>query len=220
MLPLLMGTLLSSEFFCRPTLTVARELLGKFLVREHRGEVRAVMITEVEAYDGPNDKACHAHRGHTPRNDMLFRPGGCFYIYFVYGMHWMLNVVTGAEGYPAAVLIRGAGEWDGPGKLTKALKIGGALNGANIERRSHLWIEDRGVCVPREGIQRTRRIGVDYARGWAQKPYRFVIDSRERYTPPHATRRRQTASSGFSPASPARGALTHRAGSDARDTGA
>ena len=110
---------LHEDFFCRDTLIVAEELLGKFLVRKTPDGILAGMITEVEAYDGPLDKACHAHRGKTPRNAPMFGPGGFFYVYFVYGMHWMLNVVTGEAGDPAAVLIRGIQGWDGPGKLTK-----------------------------------------------------------------------------------------------------
>lgn len=178
----LMGTRLSSEFFCRPTLTVARELLGKFLVRDHRGVVRALMITEVEAYDGPRDKACHAHRGKTPRNTPMFGPGGFFYIYVVYGMHWMLNVVTGSEGYPAAVLIRGAGDVNGPGKLTKTLSISKTLNAKKIGKESGLWVEDRGILPPEGSVKRTPRIGVAYAAEWAPKPYRFVLDHKTLYT--------------------------------------
>ena len=176
MLPSLMRVLLSSEFFCRPTLTVARELLGKFLVREYQGKEHALIITEVEAYDGQRDKACHAHRGRTLRNAPMFGPSGFFYVYFVYGMHWMLNIVTGEEQYPAAVLIRGAGEWNGPGKLTRALHIDRSLNGEKMGKENGLWIEDRGMIIPHGAIERSQRIGVAYAEEWAKKPYRFVLD--------------------------------------------
>ncbi|MDP2598558.1 MAG: DNA-3-methyladenine glycosylase [Candidatus Liptonbacteria bacterium] len=106
--------ILSRGFFNRPTLKVAKQLLGKYLVcrilsshNDARGRRIALMITEVEAYDGPRDMASHASRGETPRNKPMFGEAGNFYVYFTYGIHWMLNVVTGKKGYPAAVLIRG-----------------------------------------------------------------------------------------------------------------
>lgn len=165
-------TILPQSFFKRPVLTVAEELLGMHLVCAH-GEG---MITEVEAYDGPEDKACHAHKGMTNRTAVMFGPAGCWYVYLVYGVYRMLNIVTGEEGYPAAVLIRGAGEWNGPGKLTRALSIGQDFNGTRATRESGLWIENRGTEVPPHRIRRTPRIGVDYAGEWAEKPYRFVIE--------------------------------------------
>lgn len=165
---------LTHSFFDRPVVAVARDLLGKFLVRRIRGRAVAVMITETEAYDGPRDRACHAHRGRTPCNAPMFGPAGHWYVYFVYGMHWMLNVVTGESGYPAAVLIRGAGDWGGPGKVTKALAIDGGFSGKAADGESGLWIEDRGVVVDRKNIRAAPRIGVDYAGAWARKPWRFV----------------------------------------------
>ncbi|ALM09885.1 MAG TPA: 3-methyladenine DNA glycosylase [Candidatus Peribacter riflensis] len=178
-----MARALPFSFFDRPALTVARSLLGKFLVRRRGRKTVAAMITEVEAYDGPLDKACHAHRGQTRRNAVMFGPAGHWYVYFVYGMHWMLNVVTGPVDYPAAVLIRGVGEsfdatqgtWNGPGKLTKALGINGLLNGRQADKTSGLWIEDRGIEVRASSIRRMPRIGVAYAKEWAKRPYRFVL---------------------------------------------
>lgn len=172
-----MSRVLSPSFFRRSVVTVARDLLGKFLVRRISGREIAVMITETEAYDGSQDRACHAHRGRTPRNAPMFGPARCWYVYFVYGMHWMLNVVTGESGYPAAVLIRGAGEWEGPGKLTKALQIDGAWSGKVAEEKSDLWIEDRGVAISPRHVQALPRVGVDYAGSWARKPWRFVLRS-------------------------------------------
>lgn len=133
------------------------------------------MITETEAYDGPDDKASHAHRGKTARNEVMFREAGFWYVYLVYGMHHMLNIVTGKKEYPAAVLIRGAGEYDGPGKLAKALRINRQQNGKKAGRLGGLWIEDRGVSISKRRIQKTPRIGVAYAEEWAKKPYRFVL---------------------------------------------
>lgn len=171
-----MQTILPFSFFRRPALVVARNLLGKHLVRRVKGVTVAVPITEVEAYVGPHDKACHAFHGRTPRTDVMYGPGGVWYVYFVYGMHWMLNVVTGDAGHPAAVLLRAAGDWDGPGKLTKALAIDGKLNGKPSKRLSGLWIEDRGLAIPKTSVRRTPRIGVAYAEDWALKPYRFVLE--------------------------------------------
>ena len=165
----------SPAFFDRPVLEVAENLLGKVLVRKKEERRLYGIIMEVEAYDGPEDKASHAHRGRTKRNAPMFGPAGHWYVYLVYGMHWMLNVVTGPVGYPAAVLIRGVGEWNGPGKLTRALHIDQSFNAQRATKETGLWIEDRGIVIPRKNIQRTQRIGIDYAGAWAKKPYRFVI---------------------------------------------
>lgn len=167
--------ILSQDFFVRDTLVVARELLGKYLVRRMRGKEIAVMITEVEAYDGFEDKASHAHRGETARNKPMFGNAGAWYVYLVYGMYEMLNIVTGRKGYPAAVLIRGVEGISGPGRLTKFLKITRAQNNKRAIFESGLWIEDRGVVITDNRIKKTPRIGVDYAGVWAKKRYRFVL---------------------------------------------
>lgn len=154
---------------------VAENLLGKFLVRDGR----TFMITEVEAYDGFEDKASHASRGETPRNKVMFGEAGVWYVYFVYGMHHMLNIVTGAEGYPAAVLIRGIEGISGPARLTKSLGIDWQMNEQKAIHASGLWIEDRGIIIPKNRIERTPRIGVAYAgEEWAGKPWRFCIKDR------------------------------------------
>jgi DNA-3-methyladenine glycosylase len=167
---------LDQEFFARPALVVARELIGKVLVREIDGEQVAAMIDETEAYIGPHDLAAHGSKGRTPRTEVMFGPAGFWYVYFIYGIHWMLNAVTDEVDHPAAVLIRGAGKWNGPAKLTKALAIDKSFNTLAIDPASQLWIEDRGITVPPRRIQRTPRIGVDYAGIWAEKPYRFVVE--------------------------------------------
>jgi DNA-3-methyladenine glycosylase len=171
------GKILEQSFFARPSLTVARELIGKFLVRRFEGEILSAMITETEAYIGPHDKACHASRGRTDRTAVMFGPPGFWYVYFIYGMHWMLNVVTDKDEYAAAVLFRAAGDWTGPGRLTRAMTIDRKLNEKPANETSGLWIEDRGINVPRRKIKRTPRIGVAYAGDWAHKPYRFVLES-------------------------------------------
>lgn len=170
-----MAKILKSSFFSRPTLIVARELLGKFIVRRYRGQETALMITEVEAYDGFEDKASHASRGRTERNKIMFGEPGYWYVYFTYGMHWMLNIVTGAKNYPAAVLIRGTDKVAGPARLTKFLRIDKKLNGKIASRKSGLWFEDRGVVILKSKIKKAPRVGVAYAGEWAKKPYRFTL---------------------------------------------
>lgn len=131
------------------------------------------MITDVEAYDGFKDKASHASIGQTERNKVMFGQAGHWYVYFTYGMHWMLNAVTGPVGYPAAVLIRGTEGIYGPARITKFLKVDKKLNGFLAGKKSSLWIEDRGTKVAVSSVEKCRRVGVDYAGQWANKPYRF-----------------------------------------------
>ena len=169
------NVVLTGECFNRATLRVARELLGKYIVRRIDGHETARMITEVEAYVGFHDKASHASRGLTPRNKIMFGKAGVWYVYFTYGMHWMLNIVTGPKDYPAAVLIRGADKVQGPARLTKYLEIDKKLNGKLADTKSGLWIEDRGRKIKSSEIIKTPRIGVDYAQEWAKKPWRFYI---------------------------------------------
>jgi len=170
-----MSKVLAKNFYDRKTPIVAEELLGKNLVWRIGEKITILPITEVEAYDGFEDKASHAHKGLTERNKVMFGDAGYWYVYLVYGMYCMLNIVTGNKGYPAAILIRGAGDITGPGRLTKALRIGKTLNGKKASRALGLWIEDAGVVVPKKEIKKSPRIGVAYAGPiWAQKKYRFV----------------------------------------------
>ena len=173
-----MRRMLKPRFFNRPALAVAQNLLGKFIVRRYRGQETALMITEVEAYDGHQDKASHASRGQTERNSVMFGAAGFWYVYFVYGNHWMLNIVTGPKDYPAAVLMRGTNEVVGPARLTKFLQVDKKLNGKKAGRAAGLWIEDRGVRIVKNKIKRRPRVGVDYAGEWTKKPYRFVLKNK------------------------------------------
>lgn len=170
-----MQNVLRRKFFNRPTLRVARELLGKYLVRRVGKKRLARMITEVEAYVGFSDKASHAARGMTPRNRVMFGPPGIWYVYFTYGMHWMLNIVTERAGYPAAVLIRGVEGVSGPARVAKFFKIGRALNGRPAARPGGLWVEDRGVRVPQSAAKRGKRIGVGYAGRSKDRLWRFFL---------------------------------------------
>ena len=161
----------------RGTVRLARALLGKFLVRTVDGVAVARMITEVEAYDGERDRACHARAGRTQRTEVMYREGGCWYVYLCYGMHEMLNLVTGPADWPAAVLIRGIAGASGPGRVTRALAIDRRLNGIPAVPAAGLHVEDRGVCVPESWVLAGPRVGVAYAGPvWAAKPWRFAIE--------------------------------------------
>ena len=171
-----MRKILDKNFFEKSTLKIAENLLGKYLVSKIGRKEIALKINEVEAYDGFEDKASHAHKGKTERNKIMFGEAGNWYVYLVYGIHNMLNIVTGEKDYPAAILIRGVGDMNGPGKLTKFLKINKELNGKNASLETSLWFEDRGEVVNKKKIKRTSRIGVDYAGPiWAKKNYRFIL---------------------------------------------
>jgi DNA-3-methyladenine glycosylase len=172
------GIIVGPDFFNRRTLTVARDLIGKFLVRRLDGRDVALMVTETEAYDGFRDKASHAYRGQTPRNTPMFHGPGTIYVYFTYGLHHMLNLATGEVGHPSAVLIRGAGDVVGPARLTKAMGIDKALNDKPLGVETGLWVEDRGVIVKPREIERTPRIGIPYAGDYIDKPWRFVLRPR------------------------------------------
>ena len=136
-------------------------------------------IVEVEAYVGPQDKACHASKGRTQRTDVMFGPAGVAYVYLIYGMYHCLNVVTEREEFPSAVLIRAIeidGELiDGPGRLCRALQIDRRLNRVDLTTGESLWFEDRGVLVKRGDVGAHPRIGVDYAGEWAKKLWRFRL---------------------------------------------
>lgn len=173
--------MLPRAFFSRPTLQVARSLVGKYLVRENDQGLTAGKIIEVEAYVGPEDKACHASKGRTARTEVLFGPPGHAYVYLCYGVHEMLNIVTERDGFPAAILLR-AVEYDGmlidgPGRLTRAFGIDRRLNRCDVTTGMALWFEDRGECVPRGAVKTYTRIGVGYAGEWAKKPWRFRLET-------------------------------------------
>ncbi|MCL2862716.1 MAG: DNA-3-methyladenine glycosylase [Methanimicrococcus sp.] len=152
---------LTSDFYTRDVLTVAPELIGKILVRRlPTGEEMRCRITETEAYRGEEDTGCHAKAGKTKRTETLYKKGGCAYIYLCYGVHHLINAVTGAKEQPQAALIRAAGEFNGPGKLTKAMGITKELNGADLTTSEEIWIEDDGV---KPEYVTGKRIGIDYA---------------------------------------------------------
>ena len=168
--------ILTDKFFDRSSVVVAKDLIGKYLVRKKEGKIYAFKIVETEAYEGLNDRASHAYRGQTSRNAPMFGEAGTIYVYFTYGMHFMLNITCGKKGHPAAVLIRGVEECSGPARLTKKLEIDKKLNGLSLGKRSGLWVEDRGVEIKKIKVKKTPRIGIDRSGPvWSQKLYRFVI---------------------------------------------
>jgi DNA-3-methyladenine glycosylase len=176
--------------FNRPTLRVARDLLGKFIVRSYDGCELSAMITEVEAYKGPQDQASHSYGGRrTRRVEPLYGDGGTVYVYFVYGMHWMLNFSTAGLGEPEGVLVRAilaepAGERKllvGPGRVTRYLKIDKTLDGVDVTHSSEIRLEDRGVRIPARWVGNGPRVGVDFAgQYWAARPWRFWIEIAKR----------------------------------------
>lgn len=191
-------------FYVRDTLTVAQELLGKFIVRRIGGKLRTGMIVETEAYVGPQDRASHAYNGKiTSRNKAEYMIGGHIYIYLVYGINWQLNISMGLAGAPECVLIRALqpmiNNWrpsfrarqknslpkgriplknlaNGPGKLCRWLRVNKSFYGEDLTKSKRIWLEDRGVKIKKREIVSSPRIGIDYAGPvWAKKPWRFYI---------------------------------------------
>lgn len=164
--------LLTPVFFDRPAQIVARDLIGMRLVRRLASCEQRLLVSETEAYLGPHDLACHSARGRTPRTEIMYGMPGTLYVYLVYGLHLMLNVVAGPQGAGSAVLIRGAGDMTGPGRLGKMLELSFDLNGQPASPDTGLWFE-KGVQHPR--VAATPRIGVDYAGPrWAARKLRFI----------------------------------------------
>ena len=160
---------LSHAFYHRPCLEVARDLVGKVLVHNDM----QLRISETEAYCGEADTACHAHKGRTKRTEVMYQDAGTVYVYLCYGMHWMLNIVTGEKDQPEAVLIRACVEAPGPGRLTKKLGINGEQNRSNVVDSEVLWIGDDGF---RCEIAADKRVGIGYAsREDQDRLWRFTI---------------------------------------------
>ncbi|MBI4402463.1 MAG: DNA-3-methyladenine glycosylase [Nitrospirae bacterium] len=176
-------SVLTRAYFRRPTVLVARSLLGKYLVRNGESGVLSGRIVEVEAYVGPRDRASHASRGRTKRTEVMFGPAGVAYVYLVYGMYHCFNVVTERIGYPAAILVRAVEIdssaptplIDGPGRVCRVFQIDRSLDRLDLTLGQSLWLEDRGERVSDSKIAAFPRIGVDYAGKWAVKPWRFRL---------------------------------------------
>lgn len=192
---------LPREFYTQPTLKVAKQMLGKYLVRKIGRKKLVGKIVETEAYIGPQDKASHAFGGkRTERNKAEWLIGGHIYIYLVYGMYWQLNVSTGAEGEPECVLIRALEPIidknpkaqepnnkqiqnpkskilklaNGPGKLCRWMKLDKSFYGEDLTKSKRIWLTEGEKIKPSQ-IVASKRIGIDYAKEWAKKPWRFYI---------------------------------------------
>ena len=168
-----MGKKLDYDFYHRPCLVVARDLVGRILVHKMPdGTIYRLRISETESYCGEADTACHAHKGRTKRTEVMYMEAGTIYVYLCYGMHWLLNLVTGEKEEPEAVLIRACVDADGPAKLTKYLKITGELNRSSI-LGEELWVEDDGFTCK---VETAKRIGIGYASQEDQnRLWRFIL---------------------------------------------
>ena len=192
---------LPRTFFDRPTLKVAKDLLGKYLMRETEAGIIHSRIVDVEAYIGPEDRACHASKGRTKRTDVMFGPSGVTYVYLIYGMYHCLNLVTEKIDFPAAILIRGIEvvengkghldvpcRIDGPGRVCRFLAIDRNLNAVDTTLGKDIWVEDREEKIFPKKIQKLPRIGIAYAGEWAHKPWRYCLPA-----PPKTSTQKRTS---------------------------
>ncbi|NOU61694.1 DNA-3-methyladenine glycosylase [Marinifilum caeruleilacunae] len=169
-----MSTKLKADFFQRDIMLVAEELPGKLLVRKtDDGKTETYRITDIEMYIGEEDLACHASKGRTARTEVMYERGGLVYVYLIYGMYWLLNIVTGLKNQPQAILIRGVEKIDGPGRVGRSLQLDKSFYGEDLSKSNRIWIEDDGspsdfTCHP--------RINIDYAGEiWKKKLFRYVL---------------------------------------------
>jgi len=162
------------NFYQQDAVVVAEKLLGKNIVRVDENEIEVrYRITETEAYLGEDDLACHASKGRTKRTEIMYAEGGQLYVYLIYGMYWMLNIVTGVENNPQAVLIRGIDKIIGSGKVGRELKIDKSFYGENLLISNRIWLED---APEEQNFKMATRIGIDYAGDiWKNKLWRFIL---------------------------------------------
>jgi len=187
----IIGKRIQRKFFTRPTLEVAKDILGKYLIRKINGKFLIGKIVETEAYIGPKDKASHAYLGkRTIRNEAEYLIGGHIYIYLVYGMYWQLNISTNKENKPECILIRAlepivnrksakiCNLANGPGKLCRWLKLDKSFYAEDLTKSGRIWLEDSGEKIDEKEIKAAPRIGIDYAGYyWAKKNLRFYLKS-------------------------------------------
>ncbi|MCD6270551.1 DNA-3-methyladenine glycosylase [bacterium] len=187
---LLVGKRLEREFYQKPTIKVSKELLGKYLVRKINKKLLIGRIVETEAYIGPQDKAAHSFNWRiSKRNIIEYAQGGYIYIYLVYGMYWQLNIVTSSAGRPECVLIRAlepiTEEKDiriasGPGKLCKWLKLDSSFYAKDLSQSRDIWVAEPPKAyakIDKRQIVAAKRIGIDYAKEWKDKLWRFYLKS-------------------------------------------
>jgi len=164
---------LPRSFYERDVLDVAPELIGKMIFRKSADGLSGYLITEVEAYRGTEDQASHARFGKTKRNSVMFEAGGLLYVYFIYGMYWMVNIVTGRVEQPQAVLIRGLKEAEGPGRVARLLDVNRSFYGESLAVSDRIWIEDQQVVLP---VIQKPRFGINYAgEPWKSMPWRYIM---------------------------------------------
>lgn len=172
-----MAKRLGRRYFSQTADMLAEDLVGKLLCHKVEDGILRYRIMETECYYGEEDTACHASKGKTERTRILYEKGGTAYVYLCYGMHFLFNVVTGPKGHPEAVLIRGITGYNGPGKLTRAMRINKELNGEDMSVSSRLWIEDDGCRFP---IRVDKRVGIDYATPeYRDALWRYIADDGE-----------------------------------------
>lgn len=166
---------LNEEFFNRDALEVAPNLIGKIIARKlNDGTILRERIAETEVYRGEEDLGCHASKGRTKRTELLYGESGIIYVYLCYGMHWLMNVITGEREQPQGVLFRCGTVKNGPAKLTKYLQIDGSFNGEKICGNDRVWIEDDGFCPK---ITTAPRVGIDYAgEYWKNVKWRYIAE--------------------------------------------
>lgn len=164
---------LDTEFYTRDVVDIAKDLLScKIILKSANGNISEYQITETEAYLGTHDKASHVSKGRTARTETMYMQGGVLYMYLVYGMHWMMNVVCGPKDSPQAVLIRGIEGIVGPGRLTKAMSLDKSYNAESLISSKRIWIS-KGESV--KNIISAPRVGIDYAgEYWKNRKLRFI----------------------------------------------
>lgn len=167
------------NFFGRNADIVAHDLLGKKIVRilSDKSKIEGI-ITDTEAYVGVKDKAAHSYGGcRTKRNEIMYGEGGCVYVYFTYGIYWLMNFVVSGKEDPQAVLIRGVDVISGPARVTKYFQIGRDFYGEDLIKSKRIWVEDIGIKYKENRISKLPRIGIDYAGEWKNKKLRFLVKS-------------------------------------------
>lgn len=166
---------LNEDFFRRDALEVAPDLVGKIIARKlDDGTILRERIAETEVYRGEEDLGCHASKGRTKRTELLYGESGIIYVYLCYGMHWLMNVITGEREHPQGVLFRCGTVKNGPAKLTKYFQIDGSFNGEKICGNDRVWIEDDGF---RPKITTAPRVGIDYAgEYWKNVKWRYIAE--------------------------------------------
>ncbi|BAX79882.1 3-methyladenine DNA glycosylase [Labilibaculum antarcticum] len=170
-----MNERLKNDFYIRDITIVAEQLLGKIIVRKYEtGIEKRFRITEIEMYVGEEDLACHAAKGRTKRTEVMYSKGGSVYIYLIYGVYWLLNIVTGKKDDPQAILIRSLDGIEGPGKVGKKLRLDKSFYGEDLGSSTRLWIEDEGQLY---NYTAHPRINIEYSGEiWRNKLYRYKIE--------------------------------------------